>query len=84
MGGLVPLGVIGTPSAVGSSPNRGTGNYRVPSLRGVGDRSPLFASGSLPNLEALLNPARATPGHRFGLALSDADRSALLDFLKAL
>lgn len=84
VGDRVALEAIGTPSAVGESPNRGTGFYRVPSLRGVGDREPLFASGTVPNLETLLNPDREVAGHQFGLHLNDSDRALLISFLRTL
>ncbi|MGK0361769.1 MAG: mono/diheme cytochrome c family protein [Bradymonadia bacterium] len=85
----MPIDAIGTPDAVGRSPSRGTGNWRVPSLRGVGTRGQLFSAGDVPDLKTLLDPDRvmpggAMPGHRFGLDLDDADRVALLAFLQAL
>ena len=83
-GAPVPLGVVGTDPTVAQSPARGTGTWRVPSLRGVGDRTPLLASGSVPDLEALLDPARQVPGHTFGHDLGATDRAALLVFLRAL
>ncbi|HTA21024.1 MAG TPA: hypothetical protein VK989_17145, partial [Polyangia bacterium] len=49
-----PLAEIGTDPALGLSPDRGTGFYRVPSLRGVGARPSLFHDGALPNVDALL------------------------------
>lgn len=93
----VPLAVVGTDPALGESPYRGTGNYRVPSLHGVGTRGPLLHDGTVPSLDAMFDPARVTPafvgklhgtgavpGHPFGLDLDAADRAALLTFLKAL
>lgn len=80
----VPLDVIGTDPLVGLSSERGTGAYRVPSLHGVGDRSPLFASGSVRDLGELLDPARRATGHPFGLDLPDAQRADLLHFLQTL
>ena len=79
-----PIDAIGTPDAVGRSPSRGTGTWRVPSLRGVGTRGQLFSAGDVPDLQTLLDPDRLMPGHRFGLDLDDADRAALLAFLQAL
>jgi hypothetical protein len=89
--------MIGTDPTLGLSADRGTGTYRVPSLHGVGTRGPLFHDGTLPSLEALLDPNRqiapyparlhgpgAIPGHPFGLDLAGADRDALLDYLHAL
>lgn len=79
-----PLASIGTPDAVGRSPERGTGHWRVPSLRGVGDRGRLFSGGDVPDLDTLLDPDRAVRGHPFGLDLDPDQRAALLRFLKAL
>jgi mono/diheme cytochrome c family protein len=83
-GGLVKLESIGTDPAVGQSSDRGTGFYRVPSLRSVGDRQRLFAGGAVENLETLLTPGRAAPGHAFGLALSPEERKRLLRYLSLL
>ncbi|MGQ0642540.1 MAG: hypothetical protein ACT4P6_17490 [Gemmatimonadaceae bacterium] len=81
---------------------RGTGYYKVPSLRGLWYRSPLEHNGSVATLEDWFDPrrtepgyvpsgfkphdvkTRAVPGHRFGLALSAADRAALIAFLRTL
>ena len=93
----VALEVIGTDPTLGRSAERGTGMYRVPSLRGVGQRTPLLHDGTVPTLEAMFDPARPTsafaarlhgpgavPGHLFGLNLDEPDRTALLAFLRAL
>ncbi|HVZ89361.1 MAG TPA: hypothetical protein VHG72_20520 [Polyangia bacterium] len=93
----VPLAVIGTDPTIGLSADRGTGTYRVPSLRGVGTRGPLLHDGTLPSVDAMFDPARLTdtfaqrlhgagavPGHLFGLDLSDADRQDLLTYLHSL
>jgi cytochrome c5 len=91
------LGEIGTDPTLGQSPERGTGTYRVPSLRGVGARPTLLHDGTLPDLAALLDPARLTDGyqggsrgvgpvrgHVFGLSLPVAEREALVAYLGAL
>jgi mono/diheme cytochrome c family protein len=83
-GPAVPLGAIGTDPAVGQSPERGTGTYRVPSLRAVGDRRRMFASGAIEDLDALLAPDRTVAGHRFGLGLDAGERAALLAYLRGL
>lgn len=83
-GPAVPLDVVGTDPTVGQSPDRGTGTYRVPSLRDVGDRRRLFASGAVDDIDALLDPSRRVAGHRFGLDLSAANRAALLAYLRTL
>jgi hypothetical protein len=92
-----PLAEVGTDPRLGLSPDRGTGFYRVPSLRGVAARPTLFHDGTLPGLDALLDPARleeayrggargAGPvkGHPFGLDLSADERAALLDYVRSL
>ena len=85
-GPAVPLVVVGTDPLVGQSADRGTGSYRVPSLRAVGDRRRMFASGAIEDIEDLLKPstAREAKGHAYGLALEPDDRAALLDYLRAL
>jgi mono/diheme cytochrome c family protein len=83
-GPAVPLEVVGTDPLVGRSPDRGTGSYRVPSLRSVGDRRRLFASGAVEDVADLLDPARKAQGHRYGLDLPAADRAALLSYLRTL
>ncbi len=93
----VPLAQIGTDPTLGDSPSRGTGTYRVPSLHGVGTRGPLLHDGTLPDVDAMFDPARLQPGftdrlhgtgpvqgHRYGLSLTDAQRASLVAFLKAL
>jgi hypothetical protein len=93
----VSLHTTGTDPALGLSPDRGTGTYRVPSLHGVGTRGPLLHDGVLPSLEAMFDPSRLnstrvervhgsgpTPGHVYGLDLDEADRAALVDYLRAL
>lgn len=93
----VPLATIGTDPTVGLSSVRGTGTYRVPSLRGVGSRGPLLHDGTVPSLDAMFDPARLTPsfagrlhgdgavpGHTYGLDLSAADRAALVAYLRGL
>jgi cytochrome c5 len=96
-GAPVSLRVIGTDPDLGLSLDRGTGTYRVPSLHGVGARGPLLHDGTVPSIDALLDPSRLTPlyrerlhgsgpvqGHRYGLDLDDARRAALLEYLRAL
>jgi hypothetical protein len=91
------LGEIGTDPALGLSPDRGTGTYRIPSLRGVASRPTLLHDGTLSGLAALLDPARLADGyqggargagpvrgHAFGLDLPVAEREALVAYLGAL
>ena len=92
-----PLAEVGTDPRLGLSPDRGTGFYRVPSLRGVAARPTLFHDGALPGLDALLDPTRVddgyqggargpgpVTGHVFGLDLSAEDRAALLAYVRSL
>ena len=83
-GAPVGLAAIGTDPRVGSSPDRWTGFYRVPSLRMVGDRRRMFASGAIEDLDALLSPDRTAAGHRYGLDLTAEDRADLLGYLRQL
>ena len=93
----MPLEVVGTEPSLGLSAERGTGTYRVPSLRGVATRGPLLHDGTLPSLAAMFDPARTdasftgalhgvagVAGHLDGLDLPAAERSALLAYLGSL
>ncbi|HVV17591.1 MAG TPA: c-type cytochrome [Polyangia bacterium] len=93
----VALSSVGTDPTLGRSADRGTGTYRVPSLRGVGSRGPLLHDGTIPSVAALFDPARLTApfagrlhgagpvsGHVYGLSLSDADRRAVIAYLEHL
>ncbi len=96
-GSPVRLAAVGTDAALGLSRDRGTGAYRVPSLRGVGTRGPLLHDATVPSLAALLDPARPTPafaqrrhgagpvrGHLYGLSLPEPDRRDLVAYLSNL
>ena len=96
-GGPVSLAAVGTDPILGRSPERGTGSYRIPSLRGAGSRATLLHDGTVASLTALLDPHRLdatyaggahgpgpVPGHRFGLDLDEAQRRALVTYLQAL
>jgi mono/diheme cytochrome c family protein len=81
---------------------KGTGYYKVPSLRGLWYRGLYGHSGWFTSLEEWFDPKRlradnvpsgwrgkgmqamAVTGHDFGLDLSEADRAALIAFLKTL
>jgi len=96
---IMPTSIDTDPSLTMRS-RRGTGYYKVPSLRGVWYRGPFAHSGSVQTLEEWFDPARlrddfltsgwvgrngrAVRGHEFGLKLSVADRKALIAFLKTL
>ena len=83
-GPSVPIAVVGTDPSVGMSPDRTTGFYRVPSLRGVGDRRRLFANGAVEDIEELLRSDRTAKGHTFGLGLGDSDKADLVRYLETL
>lgn len=93
---------VGTDPTLTLYTRRGTGYYKVPSLRGVWYRGPFEHNGSVATLEDWLDARRvrddyvptgfrgfgidrrAVKGHAFGLSLSDADKRALIAFLKTL
>ncbi len=83
-GDRMSIASIGTDPAAGLSEDRTTGTYRIPSLRGVGDRAPLLASGQVPDLETLFDPARKAKGHRYGLDLPEDQRRDLIAYLRTL
>lgn len=98
-GNPVPLAEIGTDAHLGESVDRGTGTYRVPTLRGVGTRGPLLHDASISSVSDLLDPARLEPGwrgrrpgsgagpvvgHRYGLDLTREERTDLGAFLQTL
>jgi len=82
-GGLVAVDEVGTDPTLARSLDRGTGNYRVPSLRGVSTRGPLLHDGSIADLTSFLDPERSG-GHRYGLDAEPGDRAAILAFLQRL
>lgn len=79
----VPVEEVGTDPVIASSPDRGTGMYRVPSLRGVSTRGALLHDGSVPSFDALLDPARRS-GHAYGLRLDEDGRRDLIAYLRTL
>jgi cytochrome c5 len=93
----VAAAVVGTDPRLASSKTRGTGMYRVPSLRGVGSRGPLLHDASIAGVGELFDPERTSPGYRggrlgpgpvkghtFGLDLTADERSDLVAFLATL
>jgi hypothetical protein len=94
---------VGTDPTLATKTRRGTGLYKVPSLRGVWYRGFFEHNGSCATLEDWFDPrrleetyvptgwkgppgtkTRAVKGHDFGLDLNEADRKALLAFLRTL
>ncbi len=77
-GGLVAADTLAVDPAVATTPERGTGSYKVPSLIAVSANAPYFHDGSMPSLEALLES-----GHPFGVLDTQA-RQHLLAYLHTL
>lgn len=91
---------VATDAGLSMMTRRGTGYYKVPSLRGVWYRGPFEHNGSAAALEDWFDPRRteqnyvatgfkrsatgAVSGHRFGLGLTPDERAALIAFLKTL
>jgi hypothetical protein len=90
---------VGTDPGLATETRRGTGFYKVPSLRGVWYRNAFSHSGQADTLEEWFDPARLNEdyvpkgfhlgpgpikGHEFGLKLSTDVRQALIAFLKTL
>ena len=90
---------VGTDPTLAMQTRRGTGFYKVPSLRGVWYRNAFGHNGQAETLEEWLDPARLKDdhvpkgfhlgpgpikGHEFGLKLAPDDRQALIAFLKTL
>lgn len=84
-GASIDVALVGTdPRATELGSERGTGAYRAPSLRGVGDRRALLHDGSAADLDALLRLAPSEHvGHAFGLGLDGDARRAIASYLRA-
>jgi hypothetical protein len=77
---------VGTDPALATRTRKGTGYYKVPSLKGAWYRGPFQHAGAVQTLGEWFDPARLerVPGHPFGLMLTPADRRALVAFIKTL
>jgi hypothetical protein len=93
---------VGTDPGLALYTRKGTGYYKVPSLKGVWYRGHYLHDGAVGSLEEMFDPdrlsethepggftppgqpARAIPGHRFGLDLSAEEREQLIAFLRTL
>ncbi len=90
---------VGTDPTLAMKTRRGTGFYKVPSLRGVWYRNAFGHNGQAETLEEWFDPARlrddyvpkgfhlgpgAIQGHEFGLTLPQDDKQTLIAFLKTL
>jgi cytochrome c5 len=96
-GAPIAASTVGTDPTLAFGSARGTGLYRPSPLTAVVDAAPYLHQGVVPDLVALLDPARLEPtyahglhgpgpiaGHRYGMDLSPTQRSALIDFLGTL
>ena len=77
---------VGTDPELAMRTRKGTGYYKVPSLKGVWYRGPFQHAGAVKTLEEWFDPGRLdrVPGHRFGMTLTPDDRRALIAFLETL
>ena len=90
---------VGTDPGLALETRRGTGFYKIPSLRGAWMRSAFGHEGQAVSLEEWFDPARLDAsyeakgfhlgigpivGHEFGLKLTAPERKALIAFLKTL
>jgi cytochrome c peroxidase len=77
---------VGTDPGLALKTRKGTGFYRVPSLKMIWTNNVFLHDGSISSLEEMFDPARLTrvKGHPFGLNLNESDRKALIKFLKTL
>lgn len=76
----VDLDQVGTDPRVGESTNRGTGQYRVPTLVGVMERAALLNRGERITVRELLDDS--TLGHDYGRSLADDEKDQLVDYLR--
>ncbi len=84
-GGLpVSAASIGTDPMLANGSARGTGLYRPAPLIRVRDAAPYLHDGTVATLESLLDEGREVPGHSYGTKLPEADRAALVAFMKTL
>ena len=77
---------VGTDPTAAMGTRRGTGYYKVPSLKGVWYRGPFQHNGAVATLEDWFDARRLATvgGHAYGLDLTAADKRALLAFLRTL
>jgi mono/diheme cytochrome c family protein len=81
-----PIAPESVHSPVADTPNtaRGTGSLRVPSLLGVSARRLLLYAGEAKGIDGLLDPARTEGGHTVGASLTDVERRAIAEYLRAI
>ncbi len=93
-GRVIAAAKVGTDPALATGRGRGTGTYRVAPLVRVAQGAPYLHDGSVATLHELLSSERLQPdyaagrfgpgpipGHTAGTDLSEADRTALIEFL---
>ena len=93
----IDAALVGTEPSLANGGARGTGKYRPAPLVRIADAAPYLHHGVVPSLEALLGTERFSPdytegvrgpgpieGHRFGTTLPQAERDALLAYLRTL
>jgi hypothetical protein len=82
---IMPISV-GTDPGGAMSTRKGTGFYKIPSLKGVWYRGRYNHDGSVESLEEWFDTARLAkkPGHEFAVRLPAAEKGALIAFLRTL
>ena len=78
-GGLVPAQALNSDDTVAHTPDRGTGYYKVPSLRGVSNAGPFLHNGRFETLRELM-----ASGHPAGVVLDSNTQEKLVNFLNSL
>ncbi len=75
---------VGTDPGLALKTRKGTGFYRVPSLKMLWTNNVFLHDGSVSSLDEMFDPNRTAKGHPFGLHLNPDNRKALVQFLKTL
>ena len=77
---------VGTDPTTALATRRGTGYYKVPSLKGVWYRGPFQHNGAVATLEDWFDARRlaTVEGHEYGLDLTADEKRALIAFLRTL
>jgi mono/diheme cytochrome c family protein len=85
-GDWVSIADVGADPSAAQSSDRGTGGYRVPSLRFASDRTHLTHEAFTGALSDFLDSGRLNSygAHRFGFELSSSERTDLVSYLSSL
>lgn len=77
---------VGTDPELALHTRKGTGYYKVPSLKGAWYRGPFQHAGAVKTLDEWFDARRLgrVPGHAFGVTLTPDDRRALIAFVETL